>query len=85
MAAANKTPGLQAVFTTFTANTPQVFVDMDRVRAQMLMCRFRTSSTRCAFISAPPTSMISTHFGRTYRVTAQADGPYRIDQARIRS
>ena len=36
MAAANKTPGLQAVFTTFTANTPQMFVDVDRVRAQML-------------------------------------------------
>jgi len=36
MAAANKTQGLQSVFTTFTANTPQVYVDVDRVRAQML-------------------------------------------------
>src|SRR5437764_741436 len=34
--AARKTPGLTSVFSPFSANTPQVFVDIDRVKAQKL-------------------------------------------------
>ena len=36
VAAARKAPGLTSVFSPFTANTPQVFVDIDRVKAQKL-------------------------------------------------
>src|ERR1700686_3094345 len=34
--AARKAPGLTSVFSPFTANTPQVFVDIDRIKAQKL-------------------------------------------------
>ena len=83
MAAANKTPGLQAVFTTFTANTPQMFVDVDRVRAQMLDVPLQNvfDTLRIYLGSAYVNDFHA--FGRTYRVTAQADAPYRIDQAKI--
>ena len=36
MIAANQDPTLKRVFTTYTANTPQIFVDVDRTRAQYL-------------------------------------------------
>ena len=34
--AANAEPGLTRVYTMFSANTPQLFVDVDRTRAEML-------------------------------------------------
>ena len=36
IAAANQTPGLANVFMTFATSTPQLFVDVDRAKAQML-------------------------------------------------
>ena len=36
VAAARKAPGLTSVFSPFTANTPQLFVDIDRIKAQKL-------------------------------------------------
>src|SRR5579872_2855421 len=36
MAAANKQPGLGGVFSTFRANTPQIFVDVDRIKAKTM-------------------------------------------------
>ncbi|MGA8770856.1 MAG: multidrug efflux RND transporter permease subunit [Rhodomicrobium sp.] len=83
MGAANKTQGLQAVFTTFTANTPQVFVDVDRVRAQMLDVPLQNVfDTLRIYLGSAYVNDFNA-FGRTYRVTAQADSPYRIDQAHI--
>jgi hydrophobe/amphiphile efflux-1 (HAE1) family protein len=83
MGAANKTAGLQAVFTTFTANTPQVFVDVDRVRAQMLNVPLQNVfDTLRIYLGSAYVNDFNA-FGRTYRVTAQADAPYRIDEARI--
>jgi multidrug efflux pump len=75
---ANQTPGLIQVFTLFNASTPQVFADIDRTKAEMLgvpISRFFDTLT---------TYMGSTFvndfnlLGRTYRVTAQADNPYRL-------
>jgi len=36
VAAARKSPNLTSVFSPYTANTPQVFVDIDRIKAQKL-------------------------------------------------
>src|SRR6201999_44295 len=36
VAAARKAPGLTQVFSPFTADTPQLFVDIDRIKAQKL-------------------------------------------------
>jgi len=79
VAEANRTPGIGNVFTTFQAATPQVFVDVDRDKAQML----RVPVT--AIFEAMRVFMGSAYvndfnmFGRTYRVTAQADGDFRLD------
>jgi hydrophobe/amphiphile efflux-1 (HAE1) family protein len=75
---ANQTPGLVQVFTLFNAATPQVFADIDRTKAEMLgvpISRFFDTLT---------TYMGSTYvndfnlLGRTYRVIAQADNPFRL-------
>ncbi|ACI93432.1 OqxB [Afipia carboxidovorans OM5] len=88
VAAANKTPGLTAVFSPFTANTPQVFVDIDRQKAEMLGVPVQnvTEAIEIYFGSAYVNDF--NLFGRTYRVTAQADLPFRkesTDLARLRT
>lgn len=86
--AARKAPGLTSVFSTFTANTPQLFVDIDRVKAQKLAVPIQNVT------EAIETYFGSTYvndfnlFGRTYHVTAQADLPFRkepADLARLRT
>jgi HAE1 family hydrophobic/amphiphilic exporter-1 len=80
---ANQTPGLQNVFTTFQTSTPQVFVDVDRVKAQML--RVPVSSIFEAMRVYMGSAYVNDFnmFGRTYRVTAQADGAFRLDPENI--
>src|SRR5262249_10503728 len=83
MAEANRTPGLAAVFTTFVGNTPQEFVDVDRVRAQMLNVPMNTIfDTLRIYLGSAYVNDFNA-FGRTYRVTAQADWPYRLSKADI--
>ncbi|MFH2090902.1 MAG: multidrug efflux RND transporter permease subunit [Pseudomonadota bacterium] len=55
MMAANQDPTLMRVFTTYTANTPQIFVDVDRTRAQYL----KVPVSRIF-------STLQTHFGSSY-------------------
>jgi hydrophobic/amphiphilic exporter-1 (mainly G- bacteria), HAE1 family len=75
---ANQTPGLVQVFTLFNTSTPQVYADIDRTKAEML----GVPITR--FFDTLSTYMGSTFvndfniLGRTYRVTAQADNPFRL-------
>ncbi len=83
MGAANKTKGLATVFTTFTANTPQIYVDVDRVRAQILNVPLQNIfETLRIYLGSAYVNDFNA-FGRTYRVTAQADAPYRLDKAAI--
>ncbi len=80
MGAANQTQGLSRVFTTFSTHTPRLFADIDRDRAEKL------GVPVASVFSTFGTYLGSTYIddfnflGRTYRVTAQADAPYR-DQA----
>jgi multidrug efflux pump subunit AcrB len=84
---ANETPGIKGVFTTFSTSTPQVYVDVDRDKAQMLKVPLDTifEALRVYLGSAYVNDF--NMFGRTYRVTAQADAAFRVDPdnvARIR-
>jgi len=77
MMAANKAEGIQAAFTTFNIRTPRLYADVDREKAEQ--------------IGVPVTNIFSTlgtylgstyindfnYLGRTWRVTAQADAPFR--------
>src|SRR5487761_879622 len=88
VAAARRTPGLTSVFSPFTANTPQVFVDIDRVKAQKLGVPIQnvTDAIETYFGSAYVDDF--NILGRTYHVTAQADLPFRketADLARLRT
>jgi hydrophobe/amphiphile efflux-1 (HAE1) family protein len=88
VAAARRAPGLTSVFSPYTANTPQVFVDIDRIKAQKLGVPIQNVT------DAVETYFGSTYvndfniLGRTYHVTAQADLPFRkegADLARLRT
>ncbi len=82
-AAANQTPGLVAVFTTFSVATPQVFVDVDRVRAQILNVPLsNVFETLRIYLGSAYVNDFNA-FGRTYRVTAQADSQYRLTKEDI--
>lgn len=81
-------PGLTSVFSPFTANTPQVFVDIDRVKAEKLNVPIQniTDTIETYFGSTYVNDF--NIFGRTYHVTAQADLKYRkenADLARLRT
>jgi hydrophobe/amphiphile efflux-1 (HAE1) family protein len=87
IAKANATPGIRNVFTTFSTATPQVYLDVNRDKAQMLKVPLDSifEALRVYLGSAYVNDF--NMFGRTYRVTAQADAAYRIapeNIARIR-
>ncbi|MFH0301840.1 multidrug efflux RND transporter permease subunit [Bradyrhizobium sp. 31Argb] len=77
VAAANATPGLTGVYTTFSSGTPQVNVDLDRERAEML--GVQSQDVNAAIETYFGSSYINDFnmYGRTYHVTAQADLPFR--------
>jgi hydrophobe/amphiphile efflux-1 (HAE1) family protein len=88
VAAARKAPGLTSVFSPFSANTPQVFVDIDRIKAQKLGVPIQsiTDAIETYFGSAYVNDF--NILGRTYHVTAQADLKFRketADLARLRT
>ena len=77
--ALNQTPGLTNAFTTFQTQTPQIFVDVDRTKAQMLRVPLGNNLRGTAHSTtwARPNVNDFNTCGRTYRVTAQADGNFR--------
>src|SRR4051794_479495 len=88
VAAARKSPTLTSVFSPFSANTPQVFVDIDRVKAQKLGVAIpNINDTIQTYFGSTYVNDFNL-FGRTYHVTAQADFPFRkepSDLARLRT
>ncbi|HWK64839.1 MAG TPA: multidrug efflux RND transporter permease subunit [Rhizobiaceae bacterium] len=82
-AKANQTPGLLGVFTTFSASSPQFFLDIDRDKARMLNVPipniFETLSVNLG--SAYVNDFNA--FGRLYQVQAQADQTFRLEREDI--
>jgi HAE1 family hydrophobic/amphiphilic exporter-1 len=77
VAQANKTPGLMSIFTTFNTRTPKIWADIDRVRAEMLGVRADDVFTTLEVYLGSQYVNDFNYLGRTYRVTAQADGDFR--------
>jgi hydrophobe/amphiphile efflux-1 (HAE1) family protein len=79
MAKAAQIPGLTQVFSLFETATPQLYLDIDRTKAQMLGVNVSD------VFAALQTFLGSTYvndfnlLGRTFRVLAQADAPFRLD------
>jgi hydrophobe/amphiphile efflux-1 (HAE1) family protein len=83
MAKANGTEGLSHVFTFFDTATPRVFTDIDRQKAQMLgVPPERVFETLEVYLGSAFVNDFNL-LGRTFRVTAQADEPFRRTTADI--
>ncbi|MBX6328765.1 MAG: efflux RND transporter permease subunit [Pseudolabrys sp.] len=79
MGAAAKTPGLQQVFSLFETATPQIYLDIDRTKAQMLGVSMPdVFNALQVYIGGFYVNDFNL-FGRTFRVQAQAAWPYRLE------
>jgi multidrug efflux pump len=77
MGRANQTPGLAQVFSLFDISTPQLYLDIDRAKAQLLGVNVAdVFSALQVFIGSAYVNDFNL-LGRTFRVLAEADGPYR--------
>ena len=79
MGAAAQTQGLRQVFSLFETQTPQLYLDIDRTKAQLLGIKlpdvFNALQVYLGSIYVNDFNL----FGRTFRVQAQADAPYRLE------
>src|SRR5262249_11692210 len=79
MGKAAGTPGLVQGFRLFENQTPQLYLDIDRTKVQLLGINmpdvFNTLQT---YIGSSYVNDFNL-FGRTFRVQAQADAPFRLD------
>ncbi len=77
-AAANGTPGLADVLSTFRAEVPQLYVNVDRVKAlSMGVPLGNVFDTLQTYLGSLYVNDFN-RFGRTYHVTAQADARFRL-------
>jgi multidrug efflux pump len=84
MMAANQNPTLAGNITTFRANVPQLWLDIDRVKAKSMNVPLNNIfGTLQTYLGSSYVNDL-TLFGRTYRVTAQADAQFRLTPDAIR-
>ncbi len=77
MMKANAVPGLTSVFTLYNTGTPRIYADIDREKAQQLgVAPSDVFSTLETYLGSSYINDFNL-FGRTWRVTAQADAPFR--------
>ncbi len=80
----SQTPGLAQVFTTFTMRVPQIFVEVDRVKAKSMgVALGDLNDTLQVYLGSLYVNDFN-RFGRTYQVTAQADARFRMKPEDIR-
>jgi hydrophobe/amphiphile efflux-1 (HAE1) family protein len=77
IAKANQQPGMARVFTTFRAGVPQVYLDVDRIKAKSEQVPLQeVFDTLQIYLGSLYVNDL-TLFGRSYQVVAQADAAYR--------
>ncbi len=77
--AANQQPELAQIFSTYSANIPQLFLEVDREKAQVLGVKITDIfSTLQASLGAAYINDFNL-FGKVYRVQIQAEAKYRND------
>ncbi len=83
IARANASDKLARVFTSFNTATPKIFADIDRTRAEKLeVPAERVLDTLEIYLGSAYINDFN-FLGRTYRVTAQAEGSYRDEREDI--
>ncbi len=78
MGAAARDPKLSRVYTTFTINSPQLVVDVDRQKVKDLGLSLTDVYTALSVFIGSDYVNNFTYADRTYRVYVQADAPYRM-------
>ncbi|UZR96884.1 efflux RND transporter permease subunit [Chondrinema litorale] len=76
--AANQDPALANVFSFFNTGTPQLYFDFDRVRAEKLGVPVNEVFNALEIYLGSAFVNDFNYLGRTFRVTAQADAPFRL-------
>ncbi len=82
-AAAAKTPGVSQVFTLFETSTPQLYLDIDRTKAQLLGINVQDVFNALQIYIGSSYVNDFNLLGRTFRVTAQAREEDRRDVADV--
>jgi HAE1 family hydrophobic/amphiphilic exporter-1 len=78
VAAANSQSGLRGVITTFSARSPQIFLDINRTKAESLGVPIGdVFQTLQANIGSVFVNLFN-KFGQSFQVRMQADAPYRL-------
>ncbi|MGO4355720.1 efflux RND transporter permease subunit [Rhizobium sp. RAF36] len=80
MGKANQTPGLTGVFTTFSASSPQFFLEIDRDKARALNVPIPNIFDMLSINLGTSYVNDFNAFGRVYQVRAQADQQYRVER-----
>jgi multidrug efflux pump subunit AcrB len=90
VADASNTPNLQGLFTSFRANTPWLFLDIDRAKASMIgLSMAEVFNTLQVYLGSLYVNDFN-KFGRTWQVNVQGDASFRkqiedLSQLKIRS
>jgi hydrophobe/amphiphile efflux-1 (HAE1) family protein len=83
MGRAAQTPGVNQVFSLFETQTPQLYLDIDRTKAQLLGINITdVFSALQIYIGSAYVNDFNL-FGRTFRVIAQAEAGDRLDPADV--
>ncbi len=80
MGRAMQTPGVTGVFTTFSAASPQVFLEIDRTKAQMLNVPLSNVFQTLQINLGSAYVNDFNAFGRIFQVRAQADAQFRLEK-----
>ncbi|MEP5567110.1 MAG: multidrug efflux RND transporter permease subunit [Halioglobus sp.] len=75
----NETPGLVGLFSTYRANVPQYYVDVDRIKAKNLGVSLDELFTTLQAQMGSLYINDFNKFGQTYRVIMQAESSFRAD------
>ncbi len=79
----NQDKALTSVFTLFNTSTPRLWADIDRDKAELAgVLPEQVFETLAIYLGSAFVNDFN-YLGRTYRVTAQADAPYRNEAADI--
>ena len=81
--AANQTPELSTVFSTFRASVPQIYLDIDREKAKSLGVPLAAIFSTLSSTTGKGYANDFNKFGKTYQVLVQADAPFRQNSSDV--
>ena len=81
---ARRLPGMILVVNNFRANTPQLYIDVDRTMCKSMGVELKQVFDALQIYMGGVYVNDINKFGRTWQVNAQADADFRIDVAKVR-